>query len=85
MTERCQKVFMSVVADTPPRAPSDSSVTATRRDELRARIRGKELANKAITDAKVVKNSLACRGKYRIVTKGAACHGRACCEGSCAV
>ena len=29
-----------------------------------------------------VKSTSTCKGKYRIRAKGAACHGRACCEGA---
>ena len=64
----------------PPPTPTEPGITAKRREELHARIRSKELANKTIADAEVAKNSVACKGKYRIIAKGAACHGRACCE-----
>ena len=69
----------SVAADPPP-VPTEPGITAKKREDLHTRIKNKELANKTIADAKVVRNSAACKGKYRIITKGAACHGRACCE-----
>ena len=74
--------YTYVAVEPPPLIPSDSNVTAMRRDELRARIKIKEVASKAITDARVRRDSLTCKGKYRIIVKGAACHGRACCEGT---
>ena len=74
-----------VAFEPPPLIPSDSNVIAMRRDELRARIKIKEFASKAITDARVRRVSLSCKGKYRCFVKGAACHGRACCEGTWSV
>ena len=62
----------------PPPVPSDSALTARRWDELKARIRHKEL----VREMRVHDARLQCRGKYRILVKGAACHGPACCEGA---
>lgn len=66
----------------PPPIPSDSEATARRRDELMSRIKIKIAANKAVNDAQAKRVSLTCRGKSRIMVKGAACHGQACCEGT---
>ena len=71
-----------VAVEPPPPIPSDSNVTAMRRNELRDRIKVKEAANKFKSDARVRRESLTCKGKYRIIVKGAACHGPACCEGA---
>ena len=71
-----------VAVEPPPPIPSDSNVAAMRRNELRDRIKVKEAANKVRTDARVRRESLTCKGKYRIIVKGAACHGPACCEGA---
>ena len=74
--------YTYVAAEPPPLIPSDSAVAARRWDELRARIRGKELLMRAIPKVRILKTSIACKGKYRIMAKGAACHGQACCEGA---
>ena len=71
-----------VAVEPPPPIPSDSNATAMRRNELRDRIKVKEAASKANTDARVRRESLTCKGKYRIIVKRAACHGRACCGGT---
>ena len=70
--------YTYVAVEPPPPIPSDSAVAARRWDDLRARIREKELL-------RGVRNRVArpqCKGKYRIMAKGAACHGQACCEGA---
>ena len=69
-----------VAVEPPPRTPSDSHATEIRRNELLDRIRIKEAANKSIADARVRREPLTCKGKYRIIVKGVACHGRACCK-----
>ena len=71
-----------VAVEPPPPIPSDSNVTAMRRNELRDRIKVKEAANQLKSDARVRRESPTCKGKYRIIVKGAACHGPACCEGA---
>ena len=73
--------YTYVAAEPPPLIPSDSGVAARRWDELRARIRGKELMMRTIQKVRILKTSITCKGKYRIMAKGAACHGQACCEG----
>ena len=55
--------YTYVAAEPPPLIPSDSNVTAMRRNELRTRIRGRELALIAISEARVMKTSLTCEGK----------------------
>ena len=72
--------YTYVAAEPPPRIPSDPHAAAIRRDEFLNRIRIKEAANQLVVDARVKRDSLTCRGKYRIIVKGAACHGRACCK-----
>ena len=72
--------YTYVVAEPPPRIPSDPHAAAIRRNEFLDRIRIKVAANQLIVDARVKRDSLTCRGKYRIIVKGAACHGRACCK-----
>ena len=70
-----------------PATASDSSSGSARWLAMRARIRAKELATLTSDGTKVDAGSEAhskgstCKGKYRIRSKGAACHGRACCEG----
>ena len=74
--------YTYVAAEPPPRIPSDSHAATIRRNEFLNRIRIKEAANKPIVDARVRREPRTCRGKYRIIVKGAACHGRACCKGA---
>ena len=74
--------YTYVAAEPPPPIPSDPHAAAIRRDEFLNRIRIKEAANQVVVDARVKRTSMTCRGKYRIIVKGAACHGRACCEGT---
>ena len=72
--------YENVAVEPPPRIPSDSHAVELRRNELRDRIKVKEVANKVIVDARVRREPLTCKGKYRIIVKGAASHGRACCK-----
>ena len=74
--------YTYVAAEPPPLIPSDSAAAARRWGELRARIRGKELLMRASSKVRILKTSITCKGKYRIMAKGAACHGQACCEGA---
>ena len=71
-----------VPVEPPPPIPSDSNVAAMRWNELRNRIKVKEADNNFKSNARVRRESLTCKGKYRIIVKGAACHGAACCEGA---
>ena len=76
------KFYTYVAVEPPPLTPSDPEASARRRDEILTRIKVKIAANKAVNDARVQRASMTCKGKYRILVKGAACHGRACCEGT---